>query len=362
MKVPPIRAIIPALISLCLSACNEPTEQVRQQPHKITAIAPQVKAVTVTQQYVCQIQAHRHVKIRALEKGYLEEILVKKGQVVKEGDLLFKVVPAHYQAKRDLALAEAKLAELESEKLKEDIKNKVVSEKEVALHEAKLANAKAKAALATDKLSLPNIYAPFDGVVDGLNHLQGSLVKEGEILATLSENSVMRAYFNVPEVGYLEYMADRKQQPEALPVELMLGSNKKFNQVGKIAAIHSNFDHETGTITFRADFPNPDRLLRHGQTGAVLISRVVKNATVIPQRATFELLHKRYVYVVDKNDVVHRREIVIQNEFEHDFVVKSGIGVNDKIVLDGIRQLHDGEKVEYEAQQPEQLSSKYKAE
>ena len=96
----------------------------------------------------------------------------------------------------------------------------------------------------------------------------------------------------------------------------MLANGSKFQQIGKIGAIEAKFNNETGNIPFRADFPNPDRLLRHGQTGTVLINRTLKNAIVIPQRATFEILDKRYVYVVDKDDVVHQREIVIQNELD----------------------------------------------
>src|SRR5262249_53767468 len=112
--------------------------------------------------------------------------------------------------------------------------------------------------------------------------------------------------------------------------------------------------NETGNIPFRADFENPDDLLRHGQTGNVLIHRTLNNAIVIPQRATFEILDKRYVYVVDKDGVVHKREIVIQNELDDIFVIKKGLDVNDRIVLEGIRQVRDGEKVEYEFRKPEQ--------
>ena len=135
----------------------------------------------------------------------------------------------------------------------------------------------------------------------------------------------------------------------------MLANGSKFQQTGKIGAIEANFNNETGNIPFRADFPNPDRLLRHGQTGTVLIHRTLKNAIVIPQRATFEILDKRYVYVVDEDDVVHQREITIQNELEDIFVIKSGLDVNDKIVLEGVRQVRDGEKVEYEFRKPEEV-------
>ena len=174
----------------------------------------------------------------------------------------------------------------------------------------------------------------------------------------------MWVYFNVPEARYLEYMTDLSQHKEDPQIELILANGKKFGQVGKFGAIKADFNNETGTIAFRADFPNPDRLLRHGQTGTVLISRVLNDAIVIPQRATFEILDKRYVYVVDKDDVVHLREIVIQNELEDLFVIKKGVGVDDKIILEGIRQVHDGEKVEYEFRKPEEAlaNQKYHAE
>ena len=192
------------------------------------------------------------------------------------------------------------------------------------LLEAKLAKAQAKADLATAELNFATVKAPFDGIVDRLHHQQGSLVEEGEILTTLSDNSVMWVYFNVPEARYLEYMADLNQHKEDLKIELMLANGNKFDQIGKIGAIEADFNNENGNIPFRADFPNPDRLLRHGQTGTMLISRVQNDAIVIPQRATFEVLQKRYVYVVDKDDVAHQREIVIQNELEDLFVIKKG--------------------------------------
>ena len=231
----------------------------------------------------------------------------------------------------------------------------MVSQNEVVLFEAKLAKAKAKAELAEAELNFTNVKAPFDGIVDRLHEQQGSLVKEGDILTTLSDNSVMWVYFNVPEARYLEYMASLKQEKEDQRIELMLANGNKFPQSGKIGAIEAEFNNETGNIPFRADFPNPDGLLRHGQTGTVLIHRMLNDAIVIPQRATFEILDKRYVYVVDKDDVVHQREIVVQNEMDDIFVIKKGLDVDDKIVLEGIRQVRDGEKVEYEFRQPEEV-------
>src|SRR5262249_7434994 len=160
-----------------------------------------------------------------------------------------------------------------------------------------LAKAKAKAQLAGAELNFTNVRAPFDGIVDRLHEQLGSLIKEGDVLTTLSDNSLMWVYFNVREARYLEYMAD-VDQLKGEKIELLLADGSKFPEIGKIGAIEAKFNNETGNIPFRADFPNPKRLLRHGQTGTVLIHRTLKDAIVIPQRATFELLDKRYVYVV----------------------------------------------------------------
>ena len=312
---------------------------------KIVAKSPETRAVTVTEQYVCKIHSRRHINVRALQTGYLKAIPIKEGQTVKEGELLFEIVPVVYEAKLDAAKAERDLARLEFDNTQKLVKQKSVSQNEAKLFEAKLAKAQAHADLAQAELNFTKIKAPFEGIVHILRQL-GSLVKEGESLGTLSDNSQAWVFFDVPDARYLEYMTDLNQRKEDLQIELVLANGKKFGQVGKFGAVAADFNSETGTIPFRADFPNPDRLLRHGQSGTVLISRVLKDAIVIPQRATFEILNKRYVYVVDKEDVAHLREVVIQNELEDLFVIKKGVGVNDKIIHEGIRQVHDGEKVE----------------
>jgi membrane fusion protein (multidrug efflux system) len=343
-----------ALVSLSLPACNRQHGQHETEHHKIVVTSGAVKDVTITQQYVCQIHSRRHINICALENGYLQEIGINEGQAVKKGDLMFKIVPTVYQAKLDAELAEAQLAELELNNTTRLLNDNVVSVNEVALYQAKLAKAKAKAKLAEAELNFASIRAPFDGIVDRLHQQLGSLVKEGDDLTTLSDNSVMWVYFNVPETRYLEYMASSDQEKENQQIELMLANGCTFEHSGKIGAIEAEFNNETGNIPFRADFPNPKRLLRHGQTGNVLIHRPLKNALVIPQRATFEILHKRFVFVVDEDHVVRQREIVIQNELDDIFVIKSGLEMNDKIVLEGIRQVRDGEEVEYEYRTPEE--------
>jgi membrane fusion protein (multidrug efflux system) len=347
-------------------------EEVHHEQHKIMITSPMAKDVIITQEYVCQIRSRRHIDVCALESGYLEAIPVKEGQAVKEGELMFEVKPILYKARWDAELAERDLAQLELTYTQTLAEKQGVSPKEVSLYKAKLAKAQAKADLAQAELNFAQVKAPFDGIIDRLKVFQGSLVKEGDILTTLSDNSVMWVYFNVTEKRYLEYMAETGQNKFSLDVELVLANHNRFPHPGKIdpahkiGAIEANFNNETGNIAFRADFPNPvvgstgERLLRHGQTGTVLINRLMKGAIVIPQRATFENLAKRYAYVVGKDDVVHQREIVIDHELDDIFVIGGGLDVNDRIILEGIRQVRDGEKVEYEFLPPEKVMANQK--
>ncbi len=200
--------------------------------------------------------------------------------------------------------------------------------------------------------------APFEGIVGRLREPFGSLVKEGDILTTLSDNGVIWVYFSVPEKYYLEYMPNRKQHEKEDRIELVLSNGDTFPQSGRIGALDADFDKANGNTAFRADFPNPDGLLRHGQSGTIKIHRPLKNALLIPQRATFDILDKRYVWVVDKDDVAHQRRIDVQQETDDIFVIKNGVGVGDRIVLEGIRQVRDGEKVEYEFRPLEEVMRK----
>ena len=363
MKVSPILAAVLALACLALPACHPHDEETaHHEHHAIVVTSPLAKEVVTTQQYVCQIRSQRHIEVCALANGFVMEIPVKEGQAVKKGDVLFQILPTLYKSKLDAEVAEVRLAQIEYDNTNRlfNSPQPVVAQTEVALYQAKLAKAQAKANQAEAELNFTTVRAPFDGIVDRLLKQQGSKIKEEDVLTTLSDNSSMWVYFNVPEVRYLEYMAVLSQDREKRQIELVLANGVKFPHAGKIGAIEAKFNNETGNIPFRADFPNPDRLLRHGQTGNVLIHRILPGAIVIPQRATFEILDKRYVFVVDEHETVHQREIAIDYEMEDVFVIKKGLGVTDKIVLEGVRQVRDGEKVEYEFQKLEDALARQK--
>ena len=316
--------------------------------------------VIITESFVCQIRSQRHIEVRALEGGYLDKILVNEGQAVKQGDVMFQILPTLYKAKLDSENAKAKLAQLKYKYTQQLVTKKVVSENEASLLEAELAQAQASANLAGAEYNFTDVRARFDGIVDRLLQREGSLIKEGDILTTLSDNSVMWVYFNVPEKYYLNYMATREEREKDDKIELVLANGQIFPQTGKISAIEADFNNQNGNIKFRADFVNPDGLLRHGQTGTIKIRRVLKNALLIPQRATFELLDKRYVWIVDKNDIAHQTAITVKHELEDIFIIGSGLDVKDKIVLEGIREVEEGEKVEYVFRSPEEILKKQK--
>ncbi len=373
MKTRQLLAIVAALIALCLPACQAPEDASESGQNTIVVSSPKAKDVIITQTYVCQIHSQRHIEVRALVDGYLLEIPVKEGQLVTKDQVLFKVNPVLYKAKWDAEEAEVQLAELELKYTQSLADKNAVSEREVPLYKAKLLNAKAKAARAEAEYNFTKIKAPFDGIIDRLQEQQGSLIKECAILTTLSDNSLMWVYFNLPEARYLEYMHSSDQEKADQRIELQLADGSKFKyrdaagrwqtsghfqpvkQSNLSGAIEANFNNGNGNIAFRADFPNPDRILRHGMTGTILLHRPLKNAIVIPQRATFEILDRRYVYVVDEKAVVHQREIGVEHELDDIYVINRGLSVADKFVFEGVRQVHDGRPVEYEFRPPEQI-------
>ncbi len=202
------------------STADHQGEDAHHEAHKVIVTSPVSKQVTVTQQYVCQIHSHRHIEVCALQGGYLEEIPVREGQEVKQGDTMFTILPTLYKARLAAEAAEVKLAQIEFNNTEKLFQQNVVAQPEVALAQAKLSKAQAKLQLTQAELDFTSIKAPFDGIIDHQHLQQGSLIAEGDVLTTLSDNKTMWVYFNVPESRYLEYVADPHK--DDLVVELRL--------------------------------------------------------------------------------------------------------------------------------------------
>ena len=340
---------------LCLLSCTTQKKQ-EEQEEKFTVTNAIKLDTSLTKEYVSQIRSFKNIEIRAQEKGFLLHIYVDEGQYVTAGQLLFKIMPKVYEAELLKAKAEAKAAEIEFLNAKTLADKNVISKNEQAMAQAKLDEAKAEVSLAKIHLSFTDIKAPFSGTIDRIPKKLGSLIDEGELLTSLSDNSRMYAYFNVSEPEYLEYQTHIKARGDS-NVNLLLANNQFLKYKGKVEVIESEFNNETGNIAFRAGFPNPDKLLRNGETGKVIMTVPVRNTLLIPQKATYEIQDKKYVFVVGKNNIVRSREITISGEMPDLYLVKNGISENDKLLLEGIQKAKDGDKIKYEYEQPKQVIS-----
>lgn len=339
---------------LCLSCETKKVEKEKETEFLVTT--PFVKDTIITKEYVSQIHAVSHIEIRALERGYLQNIFVDEGQSIKKGQLMFQIKPAIYQAELRKAQAEAEFAQIEYRNTKNLADNKIVASNELAMAKAKLDKAKAEVSMAQVHLGFTQIRAPFSGIMDHFQVRLGSLLDEGDLLTTLSDNSEMWVYFNVPEAEYLDYRSNQSGHNMSR-VRLQMANQKLFPYTGVVKTIQADFNNETGNIAFRATFPNPERLLRHGETGNVLMDIPISNALLIPQKATFEVLDKKYVYVVNKNGKLKSREITVAAELPHIYVVKGGLNPNDQILLEGLRLVKENEKIHYKYLKPASVMS-----
>ena len=340
---------------VCLTSCA-PKKEKKEEAGKYAVTCPLRVDTSFTKEYVAQIRSIKNIEIRAQEKGFLQNIYVDEGQFVKAGQVLFKIMPKIYEAELMKAQAEANAAEIELQNTKALVEKNVVSKNEQAMAQAKLDQAKSETALAKIHLSFTEIRAPFDGTIDRLPKKLGSLIDEGELLTTLSDNSQMYAYFNVSEPEYLDYQTNKKSRGNT-QVHLLLANSQSLNYAGNVETIESEFNNETGNIAFRANFPNPELLLKNGETGKVLMTMPQKNALIIPQKATYEIQDKKYVFVVGKDNVVSSREITIGGQMPDLYLVNSGISETDKVLLEGIQKVKDDEKIGYVFQKPEDVIS-----
>ncbi|HMJ68585.1 MAG TPA: efflux RND transporter periplasmic adaptor subunit [Cyclobacteriaceae bacterium] len=328
------------------SSCGSEKEKETEETEFLVT-SPIRKDTLTTREYVCQIRSIQHIELRALERGYLQQIYVDEGRFVKEGQLMFQIMPLLYKAEMQKAQAEANFAEIEFQNTQALADSNVVSKNELALMRAKFDKAKAELSLAKVHLGFTEIRAPFNGLMDRFHVRQGSLLDEGDLLTVLSDNSKMWVYFNVPEAEYLNYKVAIANKDSVMNVKLRMANDQMFNYDGRVETIEADFNNETGNIAFRATFPNPKALLRHGETGNIQVMRPLRNALLIPQKSTFEVLEKKYVFIVDKEGVVKSREIKIGAELPHIFVVDSGLEEGDKILLEGLRQVRENQKIAY---------------
>jgi len=343
MKGFPLVAIAAAIL-LFTSCAEKETEKEKETTFNVTS--PLQIDTTIYKEYVAQIHSANHIELRSQEKGYLEKIFVDEGQMVKKGQVMFKLLPAIYEAEVGKAKAELNFTEIEYKNTKKLADDNIVSANELAMAKAKLDKAKAELQLAQAHLGFTEIRAPFDGIMDKFHTLLGSLVEEGEQLTSLSDNRKMWVYFNVAESEYLDYI-QKVRSKNKQKVLLQMANKEIFGTVGYVETIEADFNNETGNIAFRATFQNPKGILRHGETGNIMMPIELKNAIIIPQKSSFDVLDRKYVYLVDAKGLIRSKEITIAQEIPHFYVLASGLKPTDKILLEGLGKVKNNEKIKF---------------
>lgn len=348
------------LIAIIISGCG-PRKDGSALIEKFPVTHPSVVDTVVTTEYVADIHSVQNVELRARVSGFLEKIFVDEGAEVQAGQLLFRISDQQHQqdllkakAATASALADSKVAEVDVINARTLVEKNVISKTELEMAEAKwdAARAKVEEARAQEEsaviqLSYTEVRAPFSGIINRIPNKSGSLLEEGELLTTLSDNSEVFAYFNVSESDYLQLIKERIHEKN-YTVELVMANHRSHPYGGLIETVEGEVDKATGNIAFRARFRNPELILKHGSTGKVKLKRMVKDALVIPQKATFEIQDNLYVYVIDQQNTIRLRTIEPAFRLPHLYIIESGVHPNDLILLEGIQRVKEGDRVETE--------------
>ena len=333
-------------------------------PPELPVFSVQSTSATTYQEFTASLEGTKDIEIRAQVDGYLDRIYVDEGAIVRKGQELFHIDSRSYTeqlntAKAGLATAKANLAnaQINVTKLTPLVQNNVISEVQLktaqAAYDAAAANveqAQAMVHAAEINLGYTTVRAPVDGYIGRIPLKTGSLVGRTTVepLTVVSELKEVYAYFSMSENDFLRFknQVTGKTMEEKIknipPVELVLSDGNAYPHKGKIQTVAGQFDQNTGAISFRAVFPNPEKLLRSGNTGRIRIAQLDSNALIIPQESTYEVQDKVFVFAVADSNKVSSKPIVITGKTSGYYFVDSGVSVGDKIVFTGLGNLSDG--------------------
>ena len=348
-----------AASALLFAACNgggRPTFGDNEYP--VTEV--KASSAAMKQTYPASIKGVQDVQISPKIGGFLTKIYVNEGQTVSAGQVLFEIDNQTYQAQVrqaqasvTTAQAAVNTAKLTYENSKKLFDNRVIGDYEMqtsqnSYEQAKAALAQAEAALANTKeaLSFCFVKSPASGVVGTLPFKVGALVSAQNVLTTVSDNSSMEVYFSMNEKDVLAMSKSEGGQKAALAalpaVKLQLADGSIYASEGKVAKMSGVIDQSTGTVQMIAVFPNPDKLLKSGGSGVVIIPRDQDTAIVIPQSCVSEVQNKKFVYTLGKDNKVVYTEITVDPQNDgNNYVVTSGLKIGDKYVTNGITKLTD---------------------
>lgn len=303
----------------------------------------------VTTTYPTAIEGTTNVEVRAQTSGYLRQILVDEGDYVKAGQVLFKIDARPYQeqynsAKAAVATAEANLKniKIDLDRKTELVENKIVSNLQVQqasanydAAKASLQQAKANMNKAQIDLNFSTVTAPVSGYIGRIPYRIGSLIDASskEPLTLLTDINQLYAYFSMSETDFAIFQDEKVKNSKSDSVSLVLANGAVYDHKGVIDAITGQFDKNTGSISIRAKFSNPQRKLRAGNTGKIEITRTLDNALIVPIRATTSIQEKIYVFKVDKNNKTEQVEIKIGGKTNENYYVTAGLQDGDLIVV-----------------------------
>src|SRR5574344_37638 len=329
-------------VMLMATSCKSTKEKNIATVYTVTS--PEITSTFIAKDYVASIQSEKNIEIRAQKDGILQDIYVDEGQTVHAGQPLFRIVTVGAQEELEKSKAETEQARIDLQNTSKLASNNIVSKnaRKMAVEKLNAAMADYRLALLHKQLSI--VKAPYSGILGRIPNKKGSMIPEGDLLSTLSDNSNVYAYFNVSEPEYLDFKLHASERTK-LPLMLILANGTNFSSQGHFQNVEGEFDKSTGNIAFRAKFFNTDHLLRNGETGTVRMNIPVRNAMVIPQQATYELQDQKYVFVVDARGYVHARTIKVVIERQDVFVISEGLSKNDKFLIDGVDKVNDGDRI-----------------
>lgn len=346
-----------------LSSCGN--KDVKNAQLESFAVSKVIQVDTIfSKEFVADIQAIKNVEIRSRVKGFIEKIHVDEGEFVKEGQLLFSISSQEYSNELQRAKSQLKRAQAELKSLQVELRNSrnlfiknFVSKSEIEAVEAKVeaaeANcdeAKSNVSTALLNVSFTKIKAPFSGYINRIPNKLGSLVEEGTMLTTISDNQEVYAYFRVAEFEYLSFVKT-KGLSKTKDLNLLLADNSNHTEKGMIETVDGEVDKTTGNIAFRAKFANPSKLIKHGSSGKVSIDFEIKKAIIIPMSATFEIQENFYVYVVDDSNTLKLRRVFPTVSLGDSYVISKGLKKQDCILLEGIQLVKAGQKINVKSNQ-----------
>ncbi len=347
-----------------LTSCGSQPRQESVANYKTFRV--ELRDQTLKTGYTASLRGRQYVEIRPQVSGLITDICINEGDPVRKGQTLFIIDQVPYKAALETAIANVKSAEsklatakLTAESKEELFKENVVSEFDLqtarnteAEAEAALAQAKAQEINARNNLSYTEVKSPVNGVASMIPYRIGALVSSSisEPLVTVSDDSEIYSYFSMNENQILDLIQQYGSLNKALEqmpeVELTLSNGKPYQYTGKIDAISGTVDESTGAVSLRATFKNPDKLLRNGGSGTVLVPTVRNQCIVIPQAATYELQDRVFVYkVVDGKTQSAPVEIFRLNNGT-EYIVESGLEPGDVIIAEGAGLVREGTVVE----------------